>query len=175
MLLTIQDPGETTVPGFNEKDTVALWTRHGKQLMNPDQYMDLVETFKPDFYMALCDGNTNSESTLKRVEKSVERSRVMLDRCLIRHNDSKILRNKGILAAVEGGYNLEARIRSIKNLEGIDFAGYVIDGLHNNGPETEKINFQMIENVIRNTIVGILINRFLDLLNDFYLFIFFLI
>ncbi|XP_046734390.1 queuine tRNA-ribosyltransferase accessory subunit 2 [Diprion similis] len=150
--LTIEDPAQATVSGYNDEDTIAVWTRHGKQIINADRYMDIVEAFRPDFYLALYDGDTHSGSSSKRIAKSVDRSRIMLDKCLARHTVSEVLRNKGILGAVGGGYNTTARELSIKNLEGKNLAGYVIDGLHNNGPETEKIPFQSVEDIVKHTI-----------------------
>ncbi|XP_012256268.2 queuine tRNA-ribosyltransferase accessory subunit 2 isoform X2 [Athalia rosae] len=152
VFLTIQDPAVAITSGYNEKDAVALWTRHGKQIITPDEYMDLVEAFKPDLYMTLCDGDTDMNSSSKRIRKSVERSKKMFERCLHRHNSSAVLGKKGLLGAIEGGYSIEARTLSVQTFAGEDLAGFVIDGLHKNGPLTENIKFTSIENVIKHTI-----------------------
>lgn len=167
MFLTIQDPAEVTVSGFNDKDTVSIFTKHGKQLINPDEYMDVVEAFRPDFYLALCDGDTGPDCSSKRVRKSIERSKKMTERCLVRHNNSQVLKNNGILGAVEGGYCAEARTESVQNLSDKDLSGFVIDGLHTNGAEVGGIKFKTIEEIVKHTIVRI-VTETLIIQRDFF-------
>ena len=154
MFMTIQDPAETTTQGGHELNSVTIWCRQGKRLLTPESYMDLVETFQPDIYVALCDGDTNRTSSTRRVTKSVERSNVMLETCLKRHCASNILKRKGILGAIEGGYDLRARDLSIEYLKGKPLAGFIIDGLHNNGPEVEEIPSEQIKDVVQHTVVS---------------------
>lgn len=110
-----------------------MWSRGGRHLLSADKYMDIVEAFKPDLYIALCDGDTNIDSSKKRVTKAVKRSKTLFDQCLTRHSISEALKTAGILAAVEGGYDIEGRTASADYLKDKPVVGYVIDGLHNNG------------------------------------------
>lgn len=115
--------------------------------------MNIVETFKPDVYVTLCDGDTNVNSRQKRITKSLETSKKLFTKCYQKHKESNVLRNKGFLGAVEGGYNLKAREESIKYMEGKELLGYVIDGLHTNGIETEQITTDQIESVVKHSLV----------------------
>ncbi|XP_015604359.1 queuine tRNA-ribosyltransferase accessory subunit 2 isoform X2 [Cephus cinctus] len=150
--LSINDPAETTTSGHQEKHSISIWAKHGRHILSPDSYMDIVETFKPDMYVALCDGDTDEKSSAKRISKSIERSKTQLETCLLRHNSSNTIKSKGILGAIEGGYNLHARERCINYLKDKTLLGYVIDGLHKNGPQVQKINTDQIRNVIEHTI-----------------------
>lgn len=116
--------------------------------------MELAQAYKPDLYVALCDGDTNINSSAKRVSKAVRRSKTLLEQCLDIHLQSNTLKSKGILGPVEGGYNLQAREESIDYLKDKPLAGFVIDGLHNNGPSVQNISSEQIKEVVRHTIVS---------------------
>ncbi|XP_047367913.1 queuine tRNA-ribosyltransferase accessory subunit 2 isoform X2 [Vespa velutina] len=148
--LSIQDPTEVTPLGFQQADSISVWSRTGKVLFTADKYMDLVETFEPDLYVALCDGNMHNSE--KRISKATDRSKALTEQCLKRHAASNKLKFKSILGAVEGGYNLKVREESVEYLKNKPLAGYVIDGLHDNGPDVKNIKWEQIENVIRHTI-----------------------
>ncbi|KAK2585741.1 hypothetical protein KPH14_010352 [Odynerus spinipes] len=150
--LSIQDPAETTPSGFQQNDAVSIWSRTGRTLLTANKYMDLVETFRPDLYVALCDGDTDINSTSKRIIKATSRSKTLIEQCIKRHNASDKLKSKGILGAVEGGYDLKTREQSVKYLKDKPLAGYVIDGLHNNGPNVRSIPWEQVENVVQHTI-----------------------
>lgn len=114
--------------------------------------MDLVETFEPDLYVALCDGMMHDSE--KRISKAMNRSKTLMDQCIKRHAASDKLKSKSILGAVEGCYNLKIREESVEYLKDKPFDGYVIDGLHGNGPDVQDIKWKQIENVIQHTIVS---------------------
>lgn len=116
--------------------------------------MDIVEAYQPDLYVALCDGDTNIKSGAKRASKAVLRSKTLLEQCLNIHQHSKVLKSKGILGSVEGGYDLQAREESVDYLKDKPLAGFVIDGLHNNGPSVQNISSEQIKQVVRHTIVS---------------------
>lgn len=118
--------------------------------------MDLVEIIKPDIYLALCDGDTDLKSTAKRAKKAIYRSRICLETCLNRHTASETLKSTGILGAVEGGYDIDARETSIEYLKDKHLFGFVIDGLHRSGPEVANISFKEIEQIVHHTIVSII-------------------
>ncbi|XP_076285936.1 queuine tRNA-ribosyltransferase accessory subunit 2 isoform X2 [Lasioglossum baleicum] len=151
-MLSITDPAVLTRSGFQKLDTVAVWSRGGRHIMSADAYMDMVEIFKPDCYVALCDGDTNINSTRKRAKKAVYRSNTMFEQCLSRHSESESLKSIGLLAAVEGGYDVDARLESIDYLKDKPVIGYVIDGLHNNGPDVQNILPETIVEIVKQTI-----------------------
>lgn len=152
--LSIQDPAEPTNPGYQEKNSIAVWSRNGRFTLNAEKYMNIVETFKPDLYVTLCDGDTDINSSQKRISKTIERSKKLFEKCLDQHLNSSILKNKGFLGSVEGGYDLQARENSIKYMEGKPILGYIIDGLHKSGIETQKISIEQVKPVIEHSLVN---------------------
>ena len=49
-----------------------MWARGGRKLLNPTSYISNIEGLKPDIFQMLCDGDTNVNSSNKRVKKSVD-------------------------------------------------------------------------------------------------------
>lgn len=119
-------------------------------------YMDAVESYKPQMYYSLSDGDTNKGTSAKRLTKSVENTVGFYKKCLERHRKSDVLRNSFLIAPIVGGYCLKSREQCLKAVlqDTNDVSGYLIDGLHNNGPEVELIPFEDIEKIVENTIVS---------------------
>lgn len=117
--------------------------------------MDTMEAFKPDMYCLLSDRDTSQASAKKRIAKSVDQTLSFLHKCLERHGNSKCLQNSIIIAAVEGGYCLKSRDRCLQTiLQHKDkFGGYLINGLHNNGPELEFLPFNEVQPIVEHVIV----------------------
>lgn len=148
--LTLQDPREASIQGHHLKDKIPVCTRQGKILYDVDTYMKAVESFQPDMYYLLSDADTNSSSPQKRVVKSVENTISLNKQCMERHKNSEILKKLFVMAPVTGGYCLKAREKCVNFLkEHEDFGGYLIDGLHNNGPDVELIRFSDISEVVQ--------------------------
>ncbi|XP_063226770.1 queuine tRNA-ribosyltransferase accessory subunit 2 isoform X2 [Bacillus rossius redtenbacheri] len=152
MYCTVQDSAVATPAGYNEKDFVSVWARSGKTQISAERYMDVMEAFKPDMYQALCDGDTNENSSKKRVTKALSRSSLLFDECFRRHCNSEVLKGRALLGVVQGGYNLHLREGSARELAQRDVAGFVIDGLHNNGPDAEALPYDKVRPVVRETI-----------------------
>lgn len=152
--LSIQDPAEENTPVNRKNGSIAVWTKHGYQYLDSKKYMDIVESLRPDIYMALCDGETDKESSKKRIIKSMENSRKQFENCFERHVASDVLKNSCLLGPVEGGFDLLAREQSVEMLMKNDLLGYVIDGIHQNGSSIQTIPFKNIKEVIQHTIVG---------------------
>ncbi|KAJ9577767.1 hypothetical protein L9F63_005687 [Diploptera punctata] len=146
---SIHDPAKPTPHGFNDKDTVSFWPRTGRKQLDPDKYMDIMETFRPDMYQTLCDGDTDVNSSKKRIQKSVDRTSSMFKKCLQRHEKSEVLKKSAVLGVVEGGYCIHARQKSAKEVGTSSVFGCVIDGLHNNGAEVENIPFDQVKPSLR--------------------------
>lgn len=154
--MSLQDPGNLTQSGHHLKDCIPIWTRNGKVMLNADTYMKAVETFKPDVYYFLSDGDTNVSSPAKRITKAVDRTILFFRQCLEQHKKSSILKNSFVMAAVAGGYCIRERERCIREIEKDTetIGGFLIDGLHNNGPEVEFLDFEELKTVVQFVIVG---------------------
>ncbi|XP_034232936.1 queuine tRNA-ribosyltransferase accessory subunit 2 [Thrips palmi] len=146
--VTPQDPAVLTPSGYNEADKVAIWTKNGKRIVDPSRYMAMIESMKPNVYLSLCDGDTDSNSSKKRVSKCVSRSSHLLQECYRLHEASGVLKDSAFLAPIEGGYDTHARRAFLEELSKYDVFGYVLDGLHNNGPEVENIKFISVESIV---------------------------
>ncbi|EFA00359.1 queuine tRNA-ribosyltransferase accessory subunit 2 [Tribolium castaneum] len=150
--LTLQDPCNITKQGHNSTLKVPIWTKNGKVYYDAKSYMDVVESFKPDIYFLLSDGDTNISSSEKRISKSLSNTVSFYKECLERHRKSQTLANSFVIAPVVGGYKQLAREKFLKSIlaDVKDVGGFLIDGLHNNGPETEFLEFAEIEPVVKN-------------------------
>ncbi|KAM8710044.1 hypothetical protein ACLKA7_016784 [Drosophila subpalustris] len=135
-VLLLRDPCETTPAGGNDRDVVPLFTRRGKESLTASQYLEMVAKFAPDAYQGLCDADTNPESTKKRVQKSVDRTKRFMTECYEQHGKLARLANSTLLAPIVGGYNTFARTQSIKHARqqpANSYGGYVLEGFHTNG------------------------------------------
>ncbi|XP_050074713.1 queuine tRNA-ribosyltransferase accessory subunit 2 [Anopheles maculipalpis] len=141
-MLFPRDPSEVPIPGTPEKDLLPVYTRNGRRSISLEQYMTLVEAFRPDAYAPLYDGDTDGKSSKKRELKSLERTEKFVEQCLEWHRKSDALRASHLIGPVVGGYNEKLREKSIEMLRKADdlFAGYLIDGLHTNGPSVARLD-----------------------------------
>ncbi len=65
----------------------------------------------------------------------------------------QILKNKGLIAAVVGGYDLQTREHCAKYLSDFPVLGYLIDGLFLDGKTVHEIPYERVEDVISHTLV----------------------
>ncbi|KAJ8938441.1 hypothetical protein NQ314_011477 [Rhamnusium bicolor] len=155
--LTLQDPSNLTKQGHHVKEKVPIWTKNGKVLYDSEMYMNIVESFKPDMYYLLSDGDTNKTSAPKRISKAVEHTIIFNNQCLERHKKSNILKKAFVMAPIAGGYCLKSREKCIqailKNTN--ELGGFLIDGLHNNGPEVEFLPFEEVRDVVEYVIKSV--------------------
>lgn len=59
-----------------------------------------------------------------------------------------------MLACIEGGYDLNARKKCASSFSDSPVDGFVINGLHNNGSDVEKLDIDKIRPIIEATIVS---------------------
>jgi len=148
VVLTVQDPGELTKSGYHNNSSISVWTSNNRELINPHTYMEAVKHIKPNILLALCDGDTGQGCSNKRISKSVSKSIDFLDSCLnIREYDSS-LQKMSVIAAIEGGLDTKARTKSAKEVVARDVDGFLLDGFHCNGPDSEKLQFASIKPVL---------------------------
>lgn len=50
----------------------------------------MMELFKPDMYQTLCDGETDENSSKKRLNKCIDKSKKFLKECLEYHYNSEV-------------------------------------------------------------------------------------
>ncbi|XP_055608401.1 queuine tRNA-ribosyltransferase accessory subunit 2 [Uranotaenia lowii] len=149
-LLVLQDPAELCLPNFHEKDLVPIYSRSGRKNYTSEKYFKLVETFKPNIYVPLFDGDTTNESSKKRVQKSFDRTETFVEQCLELHRKSDTLTQSTLLGPIIGGFNTNIREKSVKFLKKFDadFGGYLIAGLHSNGGSATELDKESLLDIV---------------------------
>lgn len=79
-LVTLKDTGATTQSHYS-RDSVSILSRAGKVSITSENYMKIIETFKPDFFHTLCDGDTNHSCGNKRIFNAVHRTDTFFKEC----------------------------------------------------------------------------------------------
>lgn len=87
-----QDPGTATPEGYHEKNSISLWTRGGRKSVDSQTYISCMEALKPDIFQAMPDGDTTSNSSLKRVKKSVDNTVKFTALCAELKEKSEVLK-----------------------------------------------------------------------------------
>lgn len=141
--VTLQDTAAAN-PTFHQKDKISVMTRGGKININSESYMRSVVVYKADAFHALCDGDTDENSSNKRIGNSVDRTLVFFDGCLQIIRETSSLSNTLFLAPLVGGFSWPYRnhyIKALNNREHQDLiGGYFIDGFHRNGASASTVN-----------------------------------
>ncbi|XP_014279885.1 queuine tRNA-ribosyltransferase accessory subunit 2 isoform X2 [Halyomorpha halys] len=146
---SVQDSARNTPEGYNSKEQISVWSNTGRVSVNADKYMDVIETFQPDFYQALSNGDTNSNSSKKKTQKVMDSSDKLLEKCLERHQSSSALKSVAVFGNIEGGYDIDLRKLSAQVIANKPVDGFIINGLHNNGPEVEKLDLKKVVPILK--------------------------
>lgn len=95
--VTIKNPGEISTSGHHEQDVLPIYTRFGKRYISAELFMDAIDAYAPDIFHALCDGDTNADSSKKRALKSADRTEQFFELCLERYKSSERLKNSMLI------------------------------------------------------------------------------
>ena len=152
VVVTVQDPGEETRSGYHNNNSVSVWWRDNREVVTPEKYLRTLELVRPEVMLALCDGDTPPGCSNKRISKSVSKSVDFLDKCQELRDSSPHLDSCSLIAAVEGGLNMKARTKSVKELLARNVDGFLLDGFHLNGESSANVQFESFESVMRETI-----------------------
>ncbi|CAL1545408.1 unnamed protein product [Lymnaea stagnalis] len=125
---TLQDASAAVFPGKNDKSGVAVWGKGGKIKLDTTLYMKIQESFVPDWFQALSDGDTDKECGPKRLTKSVDRTLDFLDEVLEKKEKSEVLKNSSLIGVIEGGYKEWHRKRSATETASRPVDGFLIEG-----------------------------------------------
>ncbi|XP_060834523.1 queuine tRNA-ribosyltransferase accessory subunit 2 [Rhopalosiphum padi] len=150
---SITDCAVDNPQGYNKKDSVAIKTKSGNQLINYGKYMDIIEVFKPTMYVTLSISDINLDSSPSAIEKSVNISNRLFKSCLERHHQSEVLKQSCMIAPIQGGYNVQERIRSATFLSEYhdDVIGFLFDGFFTDGSIVEEIPSDLILPIVNKT------------------------
>lgn len=151
--ITLKNSSEYCPSGSHTKGSVPIFKRSGKINITTDRYMNLIETFQPDFFSCLSDGDTFLDSSNKRVSKACERSSDLFRDCLERKKSSS-MKGMFFMASVEGGFNEFERKKSIEFLKEHepDIDGYFVDGFHRNAHEATSLTSSDIRGIVEQIV-----------------------
>ncbi|XP_010748456.3 queuine tRNA-ribosyltransferase accessory subunit 2 isoform X1 [Larimichthys crocea] len=145
----LHDPAAACATGYTTNKTVSVWGSGGRIELTVAKFMALQKTVQPDWYQSMADGETwQSNTSRKRVRKSVDRTLAHLDECLLEHQKSQELEGVEVFGVVEGGDILEERIRSAKETAKRPVAGFCLDGLQT-GCMEQALRTQLITAVTK--------------------------
>lgn len=151
--VTLQNSSEFLQSRPHDKGSVAVYKRSGKVSITPNRYMEMMETFKPDFYSSIADADTYKDSAKRRVVKACDRSESMFQESLQFKTASDKLKNSFLVASVPGGFNQWERKRMVNDLTASDneIGGYFIDGVHRNGYEATSLDIPALKEIVKYT------------------------
>jgi len=152
VILTVQDPGEFTKPGYHNNKNISVWSNNNRELITPTNFMEAVNHIHPNCFVALCDGDTEPGCSNKRISKSVSKTIDFLDTCLEFKRNTPSLDKIGVIGAIEGGLDMKARVKCAKEIIAREVDGFLLDGFHCNGPESEHLEFASIKEVFIETV-----------------------
>ena len=136
VLVSPQDPGVDNRQGYHSNKSISLWDAAGNRVpVDFSLYNKAINSLKPDAYVPLCDGETPKNSTSKRISKACTRTLQYLDNHLEHKSDHFIF------AAVEGGFDIEARKTNSIKVSERPVDGFCLDGFNITTSEAAKLNY----------------------------------
>ncbi|XP_004081110.1 queuine tRNA-ribosyltransferase accessory subunit 2 isoform X1 [Oryzias latipes] len=141
---SLHDPATRSPTGYATNKTVSVWGSGGRIELTASKFMALLKTVKPDWYQSMADGETwQTNTSRKRIRKSVDRTLAYLDECLLVHQKSQDLDGVELFGVVEGGDVMEERVRSARETAKRPVAGFCLDGLQT-GSVDQALRTQLI-------------------------------
>lgn len=85
--MSAHDAGCPTPPGYDEGKKIALWVNNGKRFIETSSINEVLESFKVDVVECPYEGATTLNCPKKRLQKSVERTKVFVDNLFYNQQD----------------------------------------------------------------------------------------
>lgn len=102
--VTVKDTGTAITSPQYSRNSVEILTRAGKFPITPQKYISILESFKPDIFHALCDGDTNESCATKRIFNAVTRTDTFFKECAALYKQSTILTD-AMFIGINNKYN----------------------------------------------------------------------
>ncbi|XP_059174022.1 queuine tRNA-ribosyltransferase accessory subunit 2-like isoform X2 [Physella acuta] len=125
---TQHDASAAMFSGKNDNTGVAIWGKGGKTKLDTKLFMKIQEAFLPDWFQAMSDGDTDQDSTNKRLNKAVSRTLDFLDDIVEKQKNSEFLKKSSLIGVIEGGFSERERKRSAKETAARPVDGFLIEG-----------------------------------------------
>jgi queuine tRNA-ribosyltransferase subunit QTRTD1 len=167
ILVVPQDPGIENRQGYHTNKDISLWDCTGNRVpVDFNLYNRGVHAMRPDAYVSLCDGETPKNCPKKRIAKATAKSLKFLDQhlahtCEISDNDDApklcAVKESFIFGAIEGGYDIETRKYSAKELSERPVDGFFLDGFNLTTEESINLDYDKnLKEVINDSVIPIL-------------------
>ncbi|CAG7833726.1 unnamed protein product [Allacma fusca] len=88
-LLTVLNPAENFLPGYNDKRGISIWPRLGRRTLDLKTFTKIVTDFQPCAYQCMNDYDVSSVTMEKRLKKSTARSVDYLNEVIANSKESK--------------------------------------------------------------------------------------
>ena len=154
ILVAPQDPGIDHRQGYHTNKDISLWDATGNRFpVNFSLYNRGLQSMIPDAFVSLCDGETPYTCPKKRVAKASAKSLQFLDQHLEHisktensdknFGESCMLQRKScIFGAIEGGYDIELRRTSAKQVSERPVDGFFLDGFSLTVEESVNLEYE---------------------------------
>jgi len=149
---TLHDTSLALFSGKNDYNSVAVWNKNGKMKLTTKIFMNVQEAFQPHWFQALSDGDTDKSNARKRLTKAVDRTLDFLDDILEIKDKSDKLKDASVFGVIEGGYNVQERIRSAKETSARSVDGFYIEGFQKGNTEEDIFSDEEFVSVIKETL-----------------------
>ncbi|RUS79087.1 hypothetical protein EGW08_013140 [Elysia chlorotica] len=149
---TLHDASSAVTSGKNDRNGVAVWGKGGKFKMDPSLYVKVQEAFRPDWFQALSDGDTDRDTGKKRLVKSVNNTLDFLDSTLQLLKESEILRDSSLIGAIEGGFDEEERQRSARETSARPVHGFLIEGFEKGHSGLDLFSLENFSSLLTKTL-----------------------
>ncbi|GFR78495.1 queuine tRNA-ribosyltransferase accessory subunit 2 [Elysia marginata] len=149
---TLHDASAAVTSGKNDRNGVAVWGKGGKLKLDPSLYVKVQEAFRPDWFQALSDGDTDRGTAKKRLIKSVNNTLDFLDRTLELTQESEVLKDSSLIGVIEGGFDEEERQRSAKETSARPVHGFLIEGFEKGHSAVDLFSVENFSTLLSKTV-----------------------
>ncbi|KAH9507394.1 Queuine tRNA-ribosyltransferase accessory subunit 2 [Bulinus truncatus] len=149
---TLHDASAAISPGKNDNCGVAVWGKGGKIKLDTSLFMKIQESFSPDWFQAMSDGDTDLDCGNKRLAKSVNRTLDFLDEIVEAKRKSEVLRNSSLIGVIEGGFSEKERKRSAVETAARPVEGFLIEGFEKGHSGVDLFSIQDFTKILSCTL-----------------------
>lgn len=146
--VAVQDTSRALPNGYNDKLGTSVWSVSGRTKLDPDSFHSTQEALKPDMYQVLCDSDVHLETSRKRARKSVDRNIDFMAKNIPLHEKSERLKNVSMVGTMGGGSFEDLRLNLASEISSHPLTGSSIEGFHSFGPDTEKLAYETIQEIL---------------------------
>ncbi|XP_075398621.1 queuine tRNA-ribosyltransferase accessory subunit 2 [Tenrec ecaudatus] len=145
---SLHDPVSPCPAGYVTNKSVSVWGVGGRVELTAERFMAVQRALQPDWFQCLSDteASRTEAASVKRARKSVDRSLLFLDNCLLLQASSEVLQKSAIIGVIEGADVMEERLRSARETAKRPVGGFLLDGFQGD-PMTKETGLHLLSSV----------------------------